>query len=96
MAGSYQRAEDLNQTGFWYMARCNAYGIRIYPVLVYGRYVLEVEFNKTKEFIPRERLGEPTRGQKKYSTHGKEWSDQILALYEELYRKKVMPKLGAA
>ena len=78
---------------------CNAHGIRIYPVLVYGKYQLEVEFNKTSEFdrryIKTNSKGEQLlkRGEEKYDPSKKEWAEKIDQLYEELYEKKVKPKL---
>ena len=77
------------------MSRCLKAGIRIYPVLKYGYYYLEVEFNRTSEFLRHEIVNTKT-GEIKYDPNKSEWTTKILELYDHLYRTKVMPKLGAA
>lgn len=72
---------------------CNKNGIRVYPVNVYGNYFLEVEFNKTSSFEPKYRIGKPTRGKVRYDPKKKEWVEKLHELYEELYQKKLEPKL---
>lgn len=77
------------------MSDCNKHGIRIYPVLKYGKYQLVVEFNRSAEFLPHEII-RTRMGEQRYSTNTKEWSEKMLELYEHLYKTKVAPKLSAA
>lgn len=81
---------------YTYMHRCNKNGIRIYPVLKYGYYYLEIEFNKTHEFFPHERIGKPKTGEVRYDPGKKDWGEKILSLYEHLYKTKIAPKSDAA
>lgn len=85
----------MKNPAYTFMRECNKNGIRIYPILKYGYYYLEVEFNRSEEFLAHERI-RTKPGEIKYATDGKEWSDKILELYEVLYRTKVRPKLDAA
>lgn len=71
---------------------CNAHGIRIYPVPKYGYYFLEIEFNKSAEFLPRQKI-KVTRGEVKYDPKKKDWVNKIHELYDQLFRTKVQPKL---
>ena len=87
--------QEMKRVEYTYMADCNKNGIRIYPVFKYGFYYLEVEFNKTSEFL-RHEIIRTKPGEIKYSTSEKLWTVKILELYEKLYRTKVRPKLGAA
>lgn len=86
----------MKNPAYTYMRECNKNGIRIYPVLKYGYYYLEVEFNRTEEFNTYERLRKPKCGEIKYDPAGKEWTEKILELYEHFYQTKVRPKLDAA
>jgi len=78
------------------MAACNKAGIRIYPVLQYGYYYLEVEFNRSSEFNRYERIGKPKRGEIKHATDSLGWVQAMLDKYKELYEEKVKPKLNVA
>ena len=78
------------------MAACNKQGIRVYPVPKYGAYFLEVEFNKTSEFLERDRIGKPKTGEVRYDPNKKDWSDKMLELYEKLFYKYVENKKSAA
>lgn len=80
---------------FEYVSDCNKHGIRIYPVLKYGKYQLVVEFNKSSEFLPHEII-RTRMGEVRYPTETAEWSNKMLELYEHLYKTKVVPKLSAA
>tara|TARA_R110002050_G_scaffold69507_2_gene150315 strand:+ start:5035 stop:5292 length:258 start_codon:yes stop_codon:yes gene_type:complete len=85
----------MKNPAYTYMKECNKNGIRIYPVLKYGYYYLEIEFNRTEEFNPYERI-RTKPGEIKYETNGKEWTEKILELYEHLYKTKVRAKLDVA
>lgn len=81
---------------------CNSHGIRVYPVPVYGSYYMEIEFNKTPDFDPRyirrDSKGKPMvyRGKERYDPKKKDWLQKIDSMYDELYEKKVKPKLERA
>lgn len=77
-----------------YQTACNARGIRIYPVLQYGTYFLEVEYNKSKDWEPRY-ITKLQRGKIRFDPKKTEWIDKIRELYKELYETKVLPKLKA-
>ena len=85
----------MNLRGLKYMSKCLKAGIRIYPVLKYGSYYLEIEFNKSSEFLPREVIRKKL-GDQRYRTNTTAWSDKALELYEYLYNTKVMPKMNAS
>ena len=85
----------MNLRGLYCMGKCNKAGIRIYPVLKYGSYYLEVEFNKSAEFLPREVI-KKKMGTERYPTNTNAWSDKALELYEHFYHTKLMPKSEAA
>ena len=78
---------------WWHMVQCNKNGIRIYPVLKYGYYYLEIEFNRSSDF-DRHEIIRTRRGEVRYDANKKEWGEKVLELYEHLYKTKVMPKLG--
>lgn len=80
---------------YTYMHLCNQNGIRIYPVLKYGYYYLEIEFNKTHEFFLHEKIKVKT-GEVRYDPGKNEWSEKMLSLYEHLYKTKIAPKSDAA
>lgn len=85
----------MTQQDFYYMSQCNKNGIRIYPVPIYGKYVLYVEYNKSSEFLAHEVI-QIKPGQEKYDPNKPDWTLKILELYHHLYDRKIMPKLGAA
>ena len=77
----------------FYQKECNDHGIRIYPVLYYHSYVLEIEFNKTKEFNPNNTL-KLIRGETRYSINKKEWVNVLHQKYEEIYHTRILPRLN--
>jgi hypothetical protein len=78
-----------------YARACWKEGVRIYPIAKYGGYYLEIEFNKTEEFLPRDVI-KKKMGEKKYPSNTHEWSNKMGELYEHIYKTKVAPKLSAA
>jgi hypothetical protein len=79
-----------------YMVACNKEGIRVYPIIKYGSYFLEVEFNKTSEFLDRDRIGKPKTGEIRYDVNKDDWTGKILELYEKLYFKYIKNQKNAA
>jgi hypothetical protein len=73
---------------------CNAHGIRVYPVPLYGSYFLEIEFNKSPDFDKRYIL-DVKRGSIRFEPKKMLWVEKIAELYEDLYMSKIEPKLKA-
>lgn len=85
----------MKRQEYSYMTECLKNGIRIYPILKYGGYYLEIEFNKTHEFH-RHEIIKIKPGEIKYDRTTKEWCSKILELYEHFYTTKIAPKSAAA
>jgi len=73
------------------MSECNKVGIRIYPTPKYGDYYIEVEFNKTSMFLPKDK-NKIIKGKERYKSKGKEWVLKINELYKHFYVKQISPK----
>ena len=52
------------------MSECNKSGIRVYPIKKYGTYYLEVEYNKTSEFLSKDKI-RIIKGKERYQTNDK-------------------------
>lgn len=73
------------------ISECNKAGVRIYPIVKHGLYVLEIEYNKTARFRKDEIL-KIQKGNQKYSPNKNEWQEKIEQLYRNIYEKKLKPK----
>jgi len=73
-----------------YMSECHKAGIRIYPIPKYGDYYLEVEFNKTSMFLPKD-IKKIIKGKERYKSKGNEWVQKIHELYKHFYEKQIQP-----
>lgn len=76
------------------MSLCNKEGIRIYPIVEYGKYKIEVEFNQTQEFLPRNII-RTKQGEGRYDVNGNDWFMKILELYEHLYETRIKKRKAA-
>ena len=71
---------------------CFKHGVRIYPVVWRGQYVLEMELNRNSRFDPKN-IRKLIRGETLYPIKGNAWYEALVEKYKNFYEKRIKPKL---
>lgn len=81
----------MNRQTAHIVSECNKAGVRIYPVVKHGMYLLEIEYNKSSRFKKGDII-KIKKGTQKYNPRKKDWQEKIEELYRNIYEKNLMPK----